>query len=324
MANYWLKRSPAAQPEGPFTGTQLKQMAARGEIAATALLSADQSKWSAAAKVKGLFPEPAAAAPATPLKPAPVPAIPTTTPAPVAAAESAEPDTYDVAEEPTPAQPAFAAPAPIMAQPLAYSFNELPRPRNVQWVMVCASIVLTLGILSRVLDFTYRAGSSFASTFSSVQRGGAPAGTSGVDEPGLAVAVLAVVLFLAILIGTVGLYIYFTVWAYMAHRDMQQFTRGAYPVGPGRACGFCWIPFFHLFWLVYMPYKLSEAVEWHLGPGRPIVKPRNILTMQIGSIIAGCCVAGLPVFLIGSTIKQIQTGLNALWLNPIQVPGRGW
>jgi hypothetical protein len=124
--------------------------------------------------------------------------------------------------------------------------------------------------------------------------------------------------------GTVGLYIYFTIWAYLAHWDFQQFTNGGYPIGPARACGFCWIPLFNFFWIVYMPYKLSQAVEWHLGPGRPIVKPTGIMMMQLGSFLACCCVAGLPSFLLASSAKQIQTGLNDLWLNPIQVPGRGW
>jgi hypothetical protein len=320
MANYWLKRSPAAQLEGPFTGTQLKQMAARGQIAATALLSADQAKWTTAEKVKGLFPERSIPAPARPAALAP---------ATVVAPASNEADTYDVADEPAPVQPVLATAAPVVAQPLAYSSNELPQPRNVQWVVVCASIILTLGITSRILDFTYNAGSSFSRSFTSMQRNSTPrfgsrAATPAVDTPNIVVLIFAAVLSLGILIGSVGLYIYFTVWAYIAHRDMQQFTRGAYPIGPARACGFCWIPLFHLFWLVYMPYKLSEAVEWHLGPGRPIVKPKNVMAMQIGSIVAGCCVAGLPIYLIASSIKQIQTGLNALWLNPIQVPGRGW
>lgn len=316
MARYWLKRLPSAPTEGPLTGEQIKRLAAAGHLTSSALLSADNVKWTAASKVKGLFPERV-----------PPPAVAACEPIPLAAPGAA--DLYDLVEAATPAQPVFATPAPIASQPLAYASNVMPHPRNVQWYMVCASIVLTLGIISRVLDFTYNVGSSFTGTFRSVQRSNAPsgfglrgAGTAADDEPSLVLLIFSAILAIGIVVGAVGLYIYFTIWAYLAHRDFRQFTLGAYPIGPGRACGFCWIPLFNLFWLVYMPYKLAESVEWHLGPGRPIVTPRNILWMQLGAIIAGCCVAGLPNFLHASTAKQIQTGLNALWLNPMQVPLR--
>lgn len=317
MANYWLKRSAAAPAEGPLTGGQIKRLAAAGQITSSALLSPDNAKWTPASKVKGLFPEPAAT-------PAPAPSV---EPVPVTA--PVEANIYDLAEDPAPAQPVFAAPALVAVQPLAYASDVMPLPRNIQWYLVSASVLLVLGIVYRVLHFAYGVGSSFTDTLTSIQRNNVPTGLGSqligatpATAADVAVVITAAVLAFLLFWGMVGLYIYFTVWAYLAHRDFQQFTRGDYPIGPARACGFCWIPLFNVFWLVYMPYKLAEAVEWHLGPGRAIVKPTSIAAMQLGSCVACCCVGGLPSFLLASTAKQIQTGLNALWLNPIQVPLR--
>ena len=54
MAQYWLKRED--QAAGPFSGQQLKQMAAAGMILTSDMISADQINWKVAGQVEGMFP----------------------------------------------------------------------------------------------------------------------------------------------------------------------------------------------------------------------------------------------------------------------------
>ena len=54
MAQYWLKRED--KMTGPFSGQQLKQMAAADMIVTSDMISADQINWQVAGHVKGLFP----------------------------------------------------------------------------------------------------------------------------------------------------------------------------------------------------------------------------------------------------------------------------
>ena len=51
---YWVQRD--GRTTGPFSGHQLKQMAAAGMIGESDQISADQTNWQAAGQVRGLFP----------------------------------------------------------------------------------------------------------------------------------------------------------------------------------------------------------------------------------------------------------------------------
>lgn len=311
MSHYWLKRSPAAPAEGPYTGSQLKQMAAEGQIAPTALLSADNVQWAAAAKVKGLFPESVAATnaatreAASPLDvPAPPPPMPSETAG----------DVYDVKEELAPAYPNVTA-APLPMQPLAYASSVGPQPRNLQWYLICAIALAAIGIASQVLNFV----GPFQAAAVAPRSGAAPAAAAPAMM-GFAFAFMG--LACVALVGVIALYVYYTVWAYKVHQEFAFFSNGAYPITPGKACGFCYIPFFSLFWNCYMPFKLAKAVEWHLGAGRAprLLSPTAVLTFQIIGVVSGCVAGGLPILFIALSMRQIQNGLNDLWANPAQVP----
>jgi hypothetical protein len=112
-----------------------------------------------------------------------------------------------------------------------------------------------------------------------------------------------------------GLFIYFTIWAYRIHEDIQRHTGGTYPISPAQACGFCYIPFFNLFWVVYMPYKLAEAIDRELGStGRP-TNPATVLVFQIMQPVANfflwCFLQPSPI-LFALSMKSIQAGCNEL------------
>jgi hypothetical protein len=56
MAAYWIRRAAQSLAEGPYSGSQLKAMAAKGELDRAALISGDRVKWRVAEKVTGRMP----------------------------------------------------------------------------------------------------------------------------------------------------------------------------------------------------------------------------------------------------------------------------
>jgi len=56
MGQYWFKQSEGSPAEGPFTGAEIKRRAALGELTQHSLVSTDNSKWTRASEVRGLFP----------------------------------------------------------------------------------------------------------------------------------------------------------------------------------------------------------------------------------------------------------------------------
>jgi hypothetical protein len=110
-----------------------------------------------------------------------------------------------------------------------------------------------------------------------------------------------------------GLWIYWLVWIYIVHREIRGYTGGAHSIGPGLALGLCFVPFFNLFWSVYMPYQLALTIRDRSMQRTSIITPETVLTFQILAILPGCCLGGLTWLFTGLAMHHIQTGLNRLW-----------
>lgn len=307
MAGYWVKHFPADTPRGPFSGTQLRAMAASGRLTHSVLISADQNHWTTAANVTGLFEQ---TLDASPQQPPPV---------------SAEPEPQN---------------ATILSPPqqLGYATGIGCQPRKVQWYLISAIVIVGVSVIQIVLQFGSMAWMMSAmpattgpsSTVVTTRNGRVmtTTTTAGRRPPGFAPGMLAMsiagsVLRLLAVLASLGLFIYFTIWAYQVHQDMRQLSGGTYPISPGKACGFCWIPFFNLYWIVYMPYKLSEAVDWHLGANRTITNPTLVLIFQILQLVVNftcaCFLSPAPIF-YALTMRDIQKGLNELCARTGYVP----
>ncbi len=174
------------------------------------------------------------------------------------------------------------------------------RERDVTWFLVVSCILLAFGAL--VL------GLAFASAY---QEASSPSYTGGAASPGLEVAFTLLNCFTSV--AALGLWIYWLVWIYQVHKEMRNYTGYAYHISPGKALGFCFIPFFNLFWDVYMPYELAKGVQGYLRVRRDAVSPSAVLTFQILAIVPGSCVLGLGLLFIALGMRSIQGGLNALW-----------
>lgn len=245
---------------------------------------------------------------------------------------------------------AAAQPAPMPAGPepqtasiavppqLAYATGLGCHPRKVQWYLVSAIAIVGVGVIQVLLQLGSMAwmmstmsGPAGSSTTVVTAPGGTVITTSasarrpppGFSPGFLAMSLAGTALRLLAFAASLGLFIYFTVWAYQVHHDMRQLTGGAYPISPGRACGFCWIPFFNLYWIVYMPYKLSEAVDWHLGADRSVTNPSLVLTFQILQLVVNfacaCFLSPAPIF-YALSMRDLQRGLNELCARSGYVP----
>jgi hypothetical protein len=105
--------------------------------------------------------------------------------------------------------------------------------------------------------------------------------------------------------------VYWLIWILVVHREMAVFTAGQYPVSPGQAVGFCFIPFFNLYWIVWMPHRLARELESMLGPGR--ISAGRVMTWQILSILPGGLLFGLGSLFRGIAMARLQAALNELW-----------
>jgi hypothetical protein len=377
MASYWLKALPSDTAQGPYTATQIRQMAAAGQLRPAALISDDQVKWVAIARVKGLFPvsKPpggtnltppktapddsvapspvsapveATAAPPRPASPAaasvavgvssakggvpaestppvlvaPPPAmgvvaeaVSTTVPAPVP-----EPTSTENSVQPIPTSPAVAAsqlPAVASPVPLAkfsYAYTQL-RTRDVQWYLICALVILGLGVLQVGLQIAvYAAMRSKGLPVIPVWKGNY-----------LAFNIAGAAIRLTSLAGWVGLWIYFTVWIFHVHEDMRQLTGGSYPISPAQACGFCYVPLFNVFWLVYAPCMLADAIDRELGSTGTPTSRLTIMVFQVLQEVSVfscfCLLAPSPLF-FALSMRSIQAGLNKMWLFPKNAPNQ--
>ncbi len=312
MASYWLKRGPDAPVEGPYTGTQLKEMGAAGHIATSALVSADNVQWTRAEKVNGLFPAPMPVPQFAPAPPPPVPAPPPA-PAPAPYEIPQQPpwpasDPYEVSTPPPPPpppqMPGYGAPAGYPGAPvqLGYASGSATagypgKTRDVTWYVVVSGVIMVLGLIIQ--------GQNIAENFSQGFNG-----TSRNTEPGVLQMIFSCVGLVAVL----GLIIYWLVWIGIVHGEMRNYTGGQYPISPGKAVGFCFIPFFNLYWFVYVNYRLAQEVEKYVG--NEYCNPALVIAFQVLSIFPGCCLLGMGSLFDGLTMRTIQNGLNEMWTRP--------
>ena len=181
------------------------------------------------------------------------------------------------------------------------------RTRDVQWYLICSFVILGLGILQLAMQIAMHAdiGSHISGIAPSLKGNFLPFTIASTD-------------FIA-LIGWLALWICFTVWIYHVHEDMRQLTGGAYPISPSQACSFCYIPIFNLFWVVYAPYKLADAIDRQFGSSGTPTSPLSVLAYQIVQQISVfscfCLFAPSPLF-FALTMRSIQAGLNQLWQFP--------
>ena len=325
MARYWMKWSESAEAEGPFSATQLREMAAAGELSEEALISPDRRNWSPVRGVKNLLPlmsgRPSAAALSMPIG-ATHAHIPVAMPIGTATLPSQIPPPIPTAQPFRVGMPlGYAGPQPVIPM------GCVGKTRNVRWVFICGFIMAALSVAATAprLASAYNAPSRSAiSRQYPVYRGYSGYGGNQYATRSLAgrspwsalsgpELTLALANALVGFCGFVGLYIYFTVWVYQVHEEMRRFTGGQYPISSGMAAGFCWIPFFNCFWIVYVMWKLSQHINACLAPGAKRVSEGGVLTLQILCSIGLFCLSGIPAMMYGWSMYLVQSGLNRLW-----------
>ena len=199
-----------------------------------------------------------------------------------------------------------ASPPPLTATPLQLSYAGLGgspgKPRRHDVYMMAAALAVLLAGMAFVIFFLAVAQPLVNTGAGSVYVSVAPSEASVLVFRGAA--------WLALIVAA-GCTIYWLVWVWIVHREMQVFAGGQYPISPAQALGFCFIPLFNLFWMVWMPYRLARDLEFRLDPRH--VRPGRVLTCQILALVPGGCLWGLGSFFRGIAMNSIQSSLNELW-----------
>lgn len=310
MANYWLKHNSNSLAEGPYNASQLKAMAAAGQISPTALISNDREKWTPAPQVKGLFP----AAPSMPpaqsqSRPQPPPPAMAPMPAPPEA-----PQIYDDGELPpsepyelqSPDPPALPPPVVPQAVPVELGYAGAPRAprgightgqtgevRDLKGYLVATIVVAAIFFAAQISSGQYHL---VRTTTPAFQNDPSPLSTAGSCFG---------------LMAWIALLIYGFVWVGRVHSEIFDFTGGEYRIKPAMAVGFCFIPFFNLYWIPAMMFGLASEIERYLGPGR--ISPVKVLVFQILAFVPGCCIGAISPIFFALAMLEIQKGLNELW-----------
>jgi len=134
------------------------------------------------------------------------------------------------------------------------------------------------------------------------------AATSSTDPSTTVIILLAI-----IIVAWLSLIIYWLVWIGLIHGEMRRFTAYDYKISPAKAVGFCFIPLFNLFWLVYMPYEMARTLPRYLGfkPGSD--RSTLVLVFQLLGMILWMCLNFPPILFFALTMYAIQSVLNDLW-----------
>jgi len=179
--------------------------------------------------------------------------------------------------------------------------GEPGKSRDLRWFLICACIALTTAGSMQVLQWgNRRAGIE--------QVGSRPDRNSGHDSPGFDGLGSACFTSRFPRTWTGDLWL---VWLYKIHAEMRNYTGGRYPISPGKAVGFCFIPFYNLYWMVYAPFKMAQNLETFLGEGT--VQPNQVMVFQILSIVPGEFITGLGALFDALAMLKVQRGLNELW-----------
>lgn len=198
-------------------------------------------------------------------------------------------------------------PVPVRPIPLSYSTPAgLPGKAKRHEVYLMASVLAVLLAVSAVMFYVLVVAPPMT-----VTRTGNTTVYTTIAAPTAAMVTLfwlATLLSLAIA-GICS--VYWLIWILVVHREMALFTAGQYPVSPGQAVGFCFIPFFNLYWIIWMPHRLARELDSTLGPGR--ISPARVMLWQILSLLPGGLLFGLGSLFRGIAMTRLQAALNELW-----------
>lgn len=161
--------------------------------------------------------------------------------------------------------------------------------RQVGWTVAISVVAVVLLVLAMIGEFA-----SGSQTY----------GRRSEEPP------LAAILNCFGALAALGVWIYWLWWVYTVHREIRDFTGWAHPVSPGKALGYCFIPFFNIYWVIYMPYRLAQTLEQYLGSQR--ASSGTVMTYQILSIVPGSCL-GIGMIFQSLTMIHVQGRLNELW-----------
>lgn len=309
MAEYWVKASKSAEAEGPYSADQVRELARAGQLSAeSSLVSPNRKKWFPARRVEGLFSIPASIPMATAIAPA--------------MAGDGVPAGFQA--EPTSNLLPYASPGRRVA------YGPPGSVRSVRWYFI-AAIIMTLIVFASFGPGIRQAGAAGLRSLSAPRatvsprggqyygisrRTGTYANVSLSDNPNLLMKfILFLTAGLVVPFASIAMFIYYTCWVYKVHEEMRQYTDGQYPITPGQACGFCWVPFYNLYWMVHMPGVLAREINSYLADKGGKVNASGVMTMSVLAFVPGAFIGGLSLVFRGLTMDMIQKGLNALWLN---------
>lgn len=271
---------------GPHPVKSLQRMVRQGMLARIHEVSSDRVAWSRADAYDDLFPQRSAnGAPAMAGQRIP---------------REVEPDgEIDFPPVPPPIElaPDFDA-TPSRPPPVAYwtapTFGEQRQqpPRSIVPFLVSASAMFLGGAIVMFAAYLcYFAGPSHAQDL----------------------AVLAIAGSLCFVVASIPTLVLWLMWLHRAHSIVRAFSSGAYSVTPGMAVGLSFVPFFDAFWVVYMPWRLSEELNRHLAARRlPLVSSVAVMICQITSVIAALPLPAFTPALYAVSMWQLQRGLNKL------------
>jgi hypothetical protein len=180
--------------------------------------------------------------------------------------------------------------------------------RSTIWYIVCTVISLLAAGAALVVAI----GQSAMST-QTVQFPPPPPSTTGSSTASAEYSAVVMILFLIIAVAWLSLSIYWLVWVGLIHGELRRFTGYEYRISPAKAVGFCFIPLFNLFWLVYMPYEMARTLPRYLGfkPGSD--RSTSVLVFQMLAVILLLCLNLPPILFFALTMHVIQRVLNDLW-----------
>lgn len=172
--------------------------------------------------------------------------------------------------------------------------------RNTIWYIV--SMVISMLATGAVIVVAIIQGEQAAATTTTAT----PAGSA--DPPAV-----VVILVLLVAIAWLGLLIYWLVWIGLIHGELRRFTNYEYRISPAKAVGFCFIPLFNFYWLVYMPYEMARTLPRYLGGKSGSDRSASVLAFQLLAMVLWLCVSVPPVLFFALTMHAIQSVLNDLW-----------
>src|SRR6185437_11535557 len=177
---------------------------------------------------------------------------------------------------------------------------------------ITAIVIVVLFTLSQVLSGASQVFFARTSTTSLTPRSSRLGSRSApAPAPGQLAAVAATgALSCFSQLALIGMAIYWLVWVGTIHSELYAFNAAEFPTSPGMAVGFCFIPFFNLYWVPSMMYKAANGIDRHLGGSR--ISPTQVMVFHILAIVPGCCL-GLGLIFYALAMMEVQKGLNELW-----------